>query len=371
MNTFTEEERNREIIRAGMVVLLVETILFMIKYWSGERIESLAIQSDAVNNLTDALFALITIITTWLAGKSPDRSHPFGYGRVEYLSVLAISILGLYIGLNMTLNVLMSFLHPRDPEYDLNAVAVILGCLAVKTLLCVFMVREGKKTQSAALTGFGVDAVLDILLSLGTLGAAYVFIHFHWDLEVWLSLIICFFVLRAAALSLRDMGDALVGKRTDRQLLHDLKHTIMEVDGVEGVHDVYMHNYGKMREFGTIHISVPGGLSARRVDEISREIRHRVLNEYGFAIRCVGIYTVDGGIAECTQMEEEIREFLEGYDDVLQVHGLMVDLDRKEINADIVVDYAALGRQKLYDEIEERLSEKYPDFRIYISRDAS
>ena len=371
MNTFSEEVRNRKIIRAGTVILVVELLMFSVKYIAGQKMDSIAVTSDAINNLTDALYALITIITTALAGKSPDRSHPFGYGRIEYLSVLGISILGLYLGLNMAGNVIYSCLHPQTPEYDLNSFLVILAAMAVKIFLCPYMLIRGEQTQSAALSGFGVDAVLDILLSLGTVISAIVYVRFGLDLEIWVSIIISFFVIRTAAVTLKDTAEALVGQRPDRQFLHDLKRTIMTVDGVLGIHDVYMHNYGKMREFGAIHISVPGNITARRVDEISREIQHLVLETYGFPIRCIGIFTSYGGTEACTRLEDEIRGFLRSYDDVLQVHGLMVDMERKEINADVVIDYAALGRQKTYDDIEERLTEKYPEYRIYISRDAS
>ncbi|MBQ4177258.1 MAG: cation transporter [Lachnospiraceae bacterium] len=371
MNTYTAEKRNHDIIHAGIVILVVETLLFTFKFIIGHRIESIALESDAVNNLTDALYALITIITTWFAGKSPDRSHPYGYGRIEYLSVLSISILGLYLGLNMTSSVLSGFLKPEIPEYDLSAYIQIIAGLIVKAFLCIYMLAAGRKTQSPALKSFGEDAVLDILLSLGPLVSAYVFLRFHLYLELWISVIICFFILRAAAQTLVQTADALVGRRSDRQFLHDLKRTVMTVDGVEGVHDVSVHNYGKMQEFGSIHISVSGRLSARQVDEISREICHLVLEKHGFTIKTVGVYTVDGGNEVCTRMEEEIRTFLEGYDDVLQVHGLLVDADRKDINADVVIDYAALRRQMVYDEIEMRLKEKYPEYRVYITRDAS
>ena len=371
MNTFSEEVRNRKIIRAGTVILVVELLMFSAKYIAGQKIESISVQSDAINNLTDGLYALITIITTALARKSPDRTHPFGYGSIEYLSVLGISILGLYLGLLMLGNVVYRFLHPQTPEYNLEAFVVILVAMLVKTILCPYMLIQGKQTQSAALESFGVDAVLDVLLSFGTIISAIVFVRFQINLEIWISIIISFFVIRAGAVTLKDTAEALVGQRPDRQFLHDLKRTIMTVDGVLGVHDIYMHNYGKMREFGAIHISVPGNITARRVDEISREIQHLVLETYGFPIRSIGIFTSYGGTEACTRLEDEIRGFLRSYDDVLQVHGLMVDMERKEINADVVIDYAALGRQKTYDDIEERLTEKYPEYRIYISRDAS
>lgn len=371
MNTFSEEVRNRKIIRAGTVILVVELLMFSAKYIAGQKIESISVQSDAINNLTDGLYALITIITTALARKSPDRTHPFGYGRIEYLSVLGISILGLYLGLLMLGNVVYRFLHPQTPEYNLEAFVVILVAMLVKTILCPYMLIQGKQIQSAALESFGIDAVLDVLLSLGTIISAIVFVRFQINLEIWISIIISFFVIRAGAITLKDTAEALVGQRPDRQFLHELKRTIMTVDGVLGVHDVYMHNYGKMREFGAIHISVPGNITARRVDEISREIQHLVLETYGFSIRSIGIFTSYGGTEACTRLEDEIRGFLRSYDDVLQVHGLMVDMERKEINADVVIDYAALGRQKTYDDIEERLTEKYPEYRIYISRDAS
>lgn len=371
MNTYTAEQRNRDIIRAGVVIMVVETGLFAGKFLIGRRVESIALESDAVNNLTDALYALITIISTWFAGKSPDRSHPYGYGRIEYLSVLSISILGLYLGLSMTGSVLSGFLNPEIPEYDLSAYIQIIVGLIVKAFLCIYMLSVGKKTQSPALGSFGEDAVPDMLLSLGPLVSAYVYLHFHLYLELWISTIICVFVVRAAALTLLQTADALVGRRSDRKFLHELKKTVMTVEGVEGVHDVAVHNYGKMQEFGSIHISVSGRLSARKVDEICREIRHLVLEKHGFTIKTVGIYTVDGGNEVCTRMEEEIRTFLEGYDDVLQVHGLLVDTDRKDINADVVIDYAALRRQMVYDEIEMRLKEKYPEYRVYITRDAS
>ena len=149
----------------------------------------------------------------------------------------------------------------------------IISSLIVKAFLCIFMISAGRKTQSPALLSFGEDAVPDMLLSLGPLVSAYVYLHFHLYLELWISSIICIFVVRAAALTLLQTADALVGRRSDRKFLHELKRTVLTVDGVEGVHDIAVHNYGKMQEFGSVYISVSGSLSARRVDEISRVSR--------------------------------------------------------------------------------------------------
>ena len=176
-------DRDRTIIRTSIIGILANVFLAGFKAVVGLTSHSIAIVMDGVNNLSDAASSVITIVGTKLAGREPDREHPFGYGRIEYLSAMVISVLVLYAGISALVESVKSILHPEKPEYTVPSLVIVAVAVVVKIILGRYVKKKGEETNSDSLINSGADAMMDSVISASTLAAAGIYLVFHISLE--------------------------------------------------------------------------------------------------------------------------------------------------------------------------------------------
>ncbi|MBQ3637027.1 MAG: cation transporter, partial [Clostridia bacterium] len=246
----------------------------------GLMTHSIAIVLDAVNNISDAGSSLITIVGTKLAGREPDKKHPFGYGRIEYLSAMIISVIVLYAGITSFVESVKQILHPETPEYNAVSLVIVAVAVVVKILLGRYVKSVGVRVNSDSLVNSGEDATLDSIISASTLVAAGIFLIFHVSLEAWLGAVISAVIIKSGIEMLRDTISQLLGERNDRELARKIRETVMSFPGVEGAYDLVLNNYGPDTWNGSIHIEVPDTYSADRLDQMLREIMVKVHSEH-------------------------------------------------------------------------------------------
>ena len=182
--------RDRNIIRTSIIGIVANVLLASFKAVIGLTANSIAIVMDAVNNISDAASSVITIIGTKLAGRKADKKHPFGYGRIEYLSAMIISVIILYAGVTALIESVKKIIHPETPDYGTVSLIIVGVAVIVKILLGRYVKKVGQKVNSDSLVNSGNDAVLDSVISASTLAAAAVYLIFHVSLEAWLGAII-------------------------------------------------------------------------------------------------------------------------------------------------------------------------------------
>ena len=200
----SESSREKTIIRTSIIGIIANVFLAAFKAVIGIMTHSIAIVLDAVNNISDAGSSLITIVGTKLAGKEPDKKHPFGYGRIEYLSAMIISVIVLYAGITSFVESVKQILHPETPEYNTISLIIVAVAVAVKVLLGRYVKSIGEKVNSDSLINSGEDATLDSVISASTLVAAGIFMIFHISLEAWLGAIISVVIIKSGVEMLRD-----------------------------------------------------------------------------------------------------------------------------------------------------------------------
>ena len=362
-------QRDRVIIRTSVTGILANVLLAAFKAGVGLLTHSIAIVLDAVNNLSDALSSVITIVGTRLAGKAPDKKHPLGYGRTEYLTAAVISLLVLYAGITSLVESVKKILSPVTPEYTPVALLIVAVAVAVKLLLGRYVKGVGEKVRSDALINSGEDARLDAVISASTLAAAGIFLVFHISLEAWLGAVIALVIIKAGIDMLRETLSRILGERVDSQLAKELKQTVASFPEVYGAYDLVLHSYGPELLVGSVHIEVPDTCTADRLDHLERDIVSEVMKKHGVILTGISVYARNTRSDRAAQVFEDIRRQVMSHEHVLQIHGFHYHEAEKEVQFDLVLDFSP-GREALFEEIRQELQARYPDHVFHMVLDA-
>ena len=365
----TETSRDKMIVRTSIIGILANVFLAAFKAVVGLSSHSIAIVMDAVNNLSDAASSVITIIGTKLAGKEADKKHPFGYGRIEYLSSMLISFLVLYAGITAFVESVKKILHPETPDYSVAALIIVAVAVVVKIALGRYVKSVGEKVNSDSLINSGEDATLDSVISASTLVAAGIYLLTGVSLEAWLGAIIAAVIIKSGIEMLRDTLSKILGERADAQLARDLKATVSSFPEVSGAYDLVLHNYGPDAYNGSVHIEVPDTLSAGELDKLIRKITSEVYRKHNVILTAIGVYSINTKDPEAAEAREKVREIVTANPYVLQMHGFFIDKEEKHIRFDIVVSFDAEDRKEVHREVCENVKKEFPDYTLQVAMD--
>lgn len=356
--------RQQKIVKTSIIGIIVNLILVAFKAVVGILTNSIAITLDAVNNLTDALSSIITIIGVKLANRAPDKSHPYGYGRIEYFSSVIIAAIVLWAGITALMESWPKIFNPDVTNYTTVSLIIIAVAVIVKILLGQYVKRVGENINSQALVASGSDALFDAILSLSTLIAAIISIFYHISLEGILGVIISIVIIKASIDMLRETLDSMIGTRVDSELSRKIKESICEFPQVYGAYDLILHNYGPERLQGSVQIEVDDYLTALEIHTLTRQIAIKILEEFSI-ILSVGIYARNN---KYDYIRNYIYEIASRYEEIIEIHGFIVNEEYKLITFDIIVDFDA-DRTKIKNKILEEVKQKYPEFEYYIVDD--
>lgn len=363
------KSRDAVIVRTSVIGILANVFLAAFKAVVGLTSHSIAIVMDAVNNLSDAASSVITIVGTKLAGKEPDRKHPFGYGRIEYLSAMVISLLVLYAGVTAFVESIKKIISPETPDYSVFSLIIVAVAVLVKIILGRYVKGVGEKVNSDSLINSGEDATLDSVISASTLLAAGIYLIFHVSLEAWLGAVIAAVIIKSGIGMLRETLSKILGERADAQLARDIKATINSHPEISGAYDLVLHNYGPDAYNGSVHIEVPDTLSADELDKLIRKVTVTVLEKHHVLLTAVGVYSYNTKDPVAAAAREKIAHIAAENPDVLQTHGFYLDQAEKTLRFDFVVSFDAKDRKQVYRDVCENVQKAYPDYKLQIAMD--
>jgi cation diffusion facilitator family transporter len=361
-------DRKQIIVRTSLIGIAANLLLAGFKAAVGLLSHSIAIVLDAVNNLSDALSSVITIIGARLAGKKPDRQHPYGHGRTEYITATLIAVIILYAGVTSLVESVKKILHPETPDYGPAALIVVGAAVAVKLILGQFVMKTGKKVNSDALAASGQDARNDAVISAATLAAAVIYLLWHLSLEAWLAALISLYILKSGFDMLRQTLSRILGERVEAEKSLAVKQSVMAVPGVIGAYDLILHSYGPELLMGSIHIEVADTMTAAELDQLERDITDRTAAETGVILTGISIYSVNTADDAVARTREDIRRRVMSREHVLQMHGFHMHDD--EIRFDVVIGFEAGDRRAVFEDICKEIKEAYPSYRVYITMDS-
>ena len=261
--------------------MILNAVLFGAKFAVGILTGSVAIRADAVNNLSDAGSQLISLISFRISSKPADREHPFGHGRIEYVASLIVSFLILHIGLDLLTESVQKIIHPEPPMRSWLSVGILGGSVLVKLWIAYFNTRIGKKIQSSVMKATAADSLSDVLSTGAVLLTTLVMLLFpslNWNLDAYVGVIVAILIMVSGLKILLEAKDSILGGAPSEEIVSQIGKLADQCDGVLGIHDLEVHNYGPGSVIASLHVEVDGSVdifdSHDMVDNLERRLRH-------------------------------------------------------------------------------------------------
>jgi cation diffusion facilitator family transporter len=360
--------RSKKIIQTSIIGILTNLGLVAIKAVVGLFANSISIIMDAINNLSDALSSVITIVGTKLSQKKPDAKHPYGHGRIEYLTSLIISIIILIAGSAAIVESIISIIEGVTPKFEIWSFILIAIAVIVKIGLGLYFRFMGKKLNSEALKGSGIDALFDALLSFATLISIIVALIWNVNIEGYIGAIIGLFMIKSGIDVLRTSVSSIVGERMSKETSEAIKKLVCEYKEVKGAYDLIVNSYGPERGIGSIHIEVDDTLTAKEIHPLTRKIATQVYQEFGI-IMTIGIYATNSSDSEIAKIRNAIQKEVLSHPTIKQMHGFYCDQETKTISFDVIVDFADKDAPALIKTIHDNIANQFPEYHFYIVED--
>ncbi len=358
-------DRSTQIIRTSWIGIIANVLLAAFKAGVGVLASSVAIVMDAVNNLSDALSSVITIVGTKLSQRPADRQHPFGFGRIEYFSAIIIAVIVLMAGVTSFIESVKKVINPTEPSYTATTLIVIIVAIVVKLVLGRYVKRQGERLNSDALIASGSDALFDAIITLATLVSAGVMLLWGVSLDGFLGALISLAIIKAGIEMLASPVNELLGAKISPELLSQVKREVAAFDGVRGVYDIIVHNYGPDVLIGSLHISVLDTMDAHQIHGLTRRISEEIYARHGIIIT-VGIYAVATGDNRRAQLQHTVMQALAAHEHIEQVHGFFYFEDEHRVSVDVVPDLTIHDDAAFIRELTAQLQPLIPDNRLSI-----
>ena len=360
--------REKTIVKTSVIGIITNLLLVGFKAFVGLISNSIAVILDAVNNLSDALSSVVTIIGAKLGAKQPDKKHPLGYGRIEYLSSMIVAALVLYAGITSLVESIKKIIHPEAADYSTVSLIIIGVAIVVKLVLGLYVKKQGKKVSSGALEASGSDALFDAILSASVLASAIVYLIWGVSLEAYVGVVIAGFIIKAGIEMMIETLNDIIGKREDAETTKELKEIICAEENVLGAYDVTLFNYGPNKNYGSVHIELPDTMSVDEVDRITRRIQTDVFKKTGVILTGIGVYSFNTSDDEAAKMRNAIQKTVMAHDWALQMHGFYADTEKKTIRFDVVVSFE-VDREEALETLCGEVKALYPEYDILIVPD--
>ena len=361
--------REKIVIKTSIISILANALLAGFKAFVGMLSNSIAIILDAVNNLSDTLSSIITIVGTKLAGAAPDKNHPYGYGRIEYMTSLVVSAIVLYAGITALVESIKKIINPIDVDYSTVTLVILVSAIVVKFILGMYVKKVGKKINSDSLVVSGSDAFNDAILSISVLFSAVIYLLFNISIEAYVGVLLSLFIIKSGYELIKESVDNMLGTRIESDLARKIKKEILKEEEVKGVFDLVLNDYGPDKYLGSVHVEVRDTLSVSELDGISRRITRTIMQKYGVILHTIGVYSINTSDERVINIQNDIHKIVFSHDNILQMHGFYLDEEEKTISFDIIIDFKEKSPEELYKKIYDEVRKKYKDYKLAITLD--
>ena len=340
-------------ILCGAVGIGFNVLLFIGKFFAGTLAGSIAITADAFNNLSDAGSSFVTLLGFQMAGQKPDSEHPFGHGRIEYLSGLAVSMLILLMGVELAKSSLQKILHPEPVDSSPVVIAILCVSIAVKLYMFSYNRRLGRKLNSSAMEATSMDSLSDSAATLAVLIATLVGHFTGLMIDGWCGILVAAFILWSGFNAAKDTLDPLLGTPPTREFVTQIRDIVMAHKSILGIHDLIVHDYGPGRVMISVHAEVSASENVLElhdeIDNVESELREKLGCE---AVIHMDPVVTDDGITEETR--ERVAALVHCIDDAINIHDFRMVAGPSHTNVifDAVVPY---GFRLTDSEVEEKI----------------
>lgn len=306
-------------ILCGAVGIALNALLFLGKFFAGTLSGSIAITADAFNNLSDAGSSFVTLLGFQLAGQKPDASHPFGHGRIEYLSGLGVSMLILLMGFELARSSVEKILHPSPVDFSPLAVVILCVSIAVKLYMSFYNRQLGKKLNSAAMLATAADSLSDSVATTAVLAATLVGYFTNLMIDGWVGILVALFILWSGFHAAKDTIDPLLGTPPTPEFVEEIRNLVLAHPTIIGVHDLIVHDYGPGRVMISLHAEVSASENVLdlhdEIDNVERELQEKLGCS---AVIHMDPIVTDDGVTEETRVR--VAALVHCIDDAISIH---------------------------------------------------
>lgn len=357
------QSRDGVVVTVSALGILVNLVLAAVKIIIGSAVSSIAIVSEGINNASDSATALITIVGTKLSARHPTEKHPFGFGRIEYLTSLIIGLLILFTGAELMQSSVSLILHPEEVSVSYGTLLIVALSAAVKLLLGSYTVRQGKKIDSGSLVAMGTDCKNDSMVSVITIVSALAFLLFGLSLDAYAGVIMALIVLKAGFEVLKETLDNLLGQAGEKELAQELYQIIRAEPIVQNAADMMLHNYGPDAFHGSVNVEIDHDKTVGEVYAALHALQLKIMHEKNI-VMVFGVYAVDRDHQGVRQLREEVADFVRQQEHVTSYHALYIDPANHDIYVDLVVDYQLSDWDALRQSFTQYMKERHPENRL-------
>ena len=346
--------------------IIANLLIAAVKIFLGLISSSIAITSEGVNNATDALTSVLTLLGTKLANKKPDKKHPFGYGRIEYLTSLIISVMILVTGVEMLISSIKLIINPA--VLDISGIALIAIAISalIKFFLGVYTMKMGKKANSGSLYAVGLECRNDSFISVITIVSAVIFIAFHISVDAYVGAFMSLVIIKSGLEVLKDTVTELLGRPGQAELAADLYHEIRTTDGIINAADMMLHNYGPDAYSGSVNVEIDHETTVGEAYQFLHDLQLRIMHEKQVTM-VFGIYAVNDDHEETRQLRQAIGNFVKSHEHVVSFHAVYLDTNAARLYCDLVVDYELRDWDALRREFLDYITELYPQYTVELT----
>ena len=361
-------ERERAIVKTSIIGIITNVFLAAFKAAIGIISNSIAVTLDAVNNLSDALSSVVTIIGAKLGSKKPNKKHPLGYGRIEYLSSMIVAAIVLYAGITSAVESVKKMFVPEAADYGTISLIIISVAIVVKLILGQYVKKQGKKHNSGALVASGSDALFDAIVSASVLASAIIYLIWGVSLEAYVGIIISVLIIKAGIEMMIDTVNDILGKRTDKEESEHIKNMICEEPEVRGAYDLIMFNYGPNKNYASVHVELPDTMTTDAIDKLTRRIETKIYKNTGIILTGIGIYSYNTSDNDAAKIRNVIEKTVLAHEWALQLHGFYVDTENKTMRFDVIISFDIDSSEAL-EILKKEIQGLYPDYTLSIIPD--
>ena len=365
--------RNSYGLLGGIIGILINLLLFTIKLFTGILVSSIAIMADAFNNLSDAASSLITILGFKLSNKPADREHPFGHGRIEYLSALIVAFMVMLVGVQFIKSSFQRIINPTPVIFELVPFILLFVSIFLKIWLSRFNKFIGVKINSAALKASSIDALGDVFTSTCVV-ISFLAVNFtSFPIDGYIGMIVALFIVYSGFTLVKDTISPLLGEAPDPELVDSIKDKVLSYDSILGVHDLIIHNYGPGKCMASVHAEIPSDISVVTIHEIVDKAEREIstaLKIY-LVIHIDPICVIEGEVKDAY---DEILSLISQYEYIESIHDFRIvgEGEVKNLIFDLVIDPSLkipITNDELINLISEGIKKYHPSYNCIITID--
>ena len=339
---------------AGIVGIICNVLLCGLKLLAGLLAGSVAMIADAFNNLSDAGSSVVTLVGFKLASAPPDKDHPFGHGRMEYLSAMGVAVLIIIAGFELAIEAVDKILHPAEAQFSWIAIVILAVSIGAKLWMAVFNHHVGKQINSDALMAAATDSRNDVICTAVVLVSSVISYFTHIALDGYVGIAVALFVIWSGFSVIRDTVSPLLGQAPDPELVENIQRTVLSYDGVVGIHDLIVHDYGPGRVIVSLHAEVPEDQPISKSHDVIDNIEMELMERYNI-LSCIHMDPVDNDNPETLRLKELAISLMNGVDESLTLHDFRVVSGDTHTNLlfDLVVPHNCKHPEELAAQMRE------------------